>query len=196
LGGGREKANPGNKQSLPHSTITLAFKETNFEAMEPLSALSVAAAAIQFLDFGARLLGNTLNIYRSPTGQTKECVELSAVSRDLQVLATQIQGLCANMAPSEQVGAAKMLQRLSLSCKFVGDELHEALAELRASGVTKLDLLKSSFNAALKALKLGDKIQSLQSRMQKLRTDITGAIMVCLWYVRPMAVSAVPMLIQ
>ncbi|KAK0614525.1 hypothetical protein B0T14DRAFT_407896, partial [Immersiella caudata] len=148
-----------------------------------MEALSIAAAAIQFLDFGSRLLGNALSSYKSPTGQTKECVELSAVSNDLNVLATQIQHLCARMtlSPRDQADAVKLLQSLARECKFVSDELRDLLAELRASGVNRIDLAKSSFIIALKAMKSGDKIQSLRSRMQKLRTDITAAILVCLW---------------
>ncbi|KAK4443848.1 hypothetical protein QBC34DRAFT_443079 [Podospora aff. communis PSN243] len=148
-----------------------------------MEALSIAAAAIQFLDFGSRLLGNALSSYKSPTGQTKECIELSAVSNDLNVLATQIQDLCAKttVSPGHQLDSVKLLRRLSRECKLAGDELRELVAALQSSGVTRLDLAKSSFIAALKATRSGDRIQSLQSRMQKLRTDITAAVLVCLW---------------
>lgn len=58
--------------------------------MDPLSALSVAASVMQFLDFGASLVSETHAVYKSATGQTRAVVELSALAADLSILSKNI----------------------------------------------------------------------------------------------------------
>ncbi|UKZ65081.1 uncharacterized protein TrAtP1_006283 [Trichoderma atroviride] len=58
--------------------------------MDAVSALGVAAAVVQFADFGYRLIKRAHELYKSPTGQYLEHIELSVVSQDLLRLADDI----------------------------------------------------------------------------------------------------------
>lgn len=52
--------------------------------MDPLSIPSVAAATVQFLDFGTRLSIETRETYMSSVGLKRKKMELSAVAKDVK----------------------------------------------------------------------------------------------------------------
>lgn len=63
--------------------------------MEPLSALAVACAVIQFVDFGSKLIGTGLEVYKSPNGAPEEAIEI-------ETLATHAEQLSKRLASSSQ----------------------------------------------------------------------------------------------
>ncbi|KAK4126375.1 hypothetical protein N657DRAFT_670421 [Parathielavia appendiculata] len=58
--------------------------------MEPLSALSLAAAVAQFVHFGVKVLGNAREIYGSLSGATEENNNLENVTRGMQRLTDKL----------------------------------------------------------------------------------------------------------
>jgi hypothetical protein len=60
--------------------------------MDPLSALSIAASVVQFVDFGRHILSDSYEIYRSQSGELAKEVDLKIISKDLTDLVTQIKG--------------------------------------------------------------------------------------------------------
>ena len=83
--------------------------------MDPVSALGVAAAAVQFVDFGSRLLSNTLETYKNATGQSTRNMELSVISQDLVLLATEVETLLGKMEEPRPGSAAEKLKSLLLN---------------------------------------------------------------------------------
>jgi len=109
--------------------------------MEPLSALSVAAAAVQFLDFGAQLIGDARKIYSSSRGLTPEFIELSQVAKDLSTLSAAIDAKmqASKLGESEhqtpagmQAESEQTLLRLCHECKAIEAELQATLGKLQA----------------------------------------------------------------
>jgi len=150
--------------------------------MDPLSALSVAAAVVQFVDFGSHLLLDTAEHYKSTTGQNSRNVELSTISERLLLLATDVESLSGKMRKPRQGSAAERLKTLCGDCKSVNAEMQLTLAKLQASGASKLDLAKNSFVVALKGVLSDGKLRGLKERMDKIRRDMTMPTLVCLWY--------------
>ncbi len=58
--------------------------------MDPFASLSIAAAVIQFIDFGSKLVSGTYEIYRSLDGLTDEISELSSRTGRLGALASSL----------------------------------------------------------------------------------------------------------
>lgn len=58
--------------------------------MDPLSALSVAAAVVQFVDYGTRLVSKTRELYKSTQGALTTNIELEAASKRVQYLTTPL----------------------------------------------------------------------------------------------------------
>jgi hypothetical protein len=58
--------------------------------MDPFSSLSIAAAVVQFIDFGARLVAGTLEIYRSEDGHTDDVSELAKRTERLSDLMSSL----------------------------------------------------------------------------------------------------------
>ncbi|KAF3762491.1 hypothetical protein M406DRAFT_107917 [Cryphonectria parasitica EP155] len=57
--------------------------------MDPVTAVGVAAAVVQFVDYGKRLLSRAHEIYKSPDGRTESESKLLSGLKDLRTQATQ-----------------------------------------------------------------------------------------------------------
>jgi hypothetical protein len=51
--------------------------------MDPISALSLSAAILQFIDFGSKIIVATYSIYQSTDGTTRENLELAQLASTL-----------------------------------------------------------------------------------------------------------------
>ena len=143
--------------------------------MEPLSALSVAAAAIQFADFGSRLLKNALQIYSSPSNQTAQSIQLSTVSHDLTTL---IDDLELKLLESQNVGQLnETFLRLCRECKETNTELQAILDKLQARGSNQISLAASSLLVAFKQVAAADEVDRLTNRLDQIRQQIMVALL-------------------
>ncbi|KAK3305673.1 uncharacterized protein B0T15DRAFT_556009 [Chaetomium strumarium] len=132
-------------------------------AWDPLSALSVAAAVVQFADFGFRLLKSTRELYKSPSGQKAAHIELSVVSQNLSRLAAFVEAkIEENAGPSAQVFLG-----LCRECASTNDELQEILSKVEARGST---------NVMLAADTAGD-IERLANRLASIRQQMNSALL-------------------
>ena len=60
--------------------------------MDPLSALSVAAAVVQFVDYSSRMVSKSREIYKSADGALAENIDLEVASKCLQRLTEPLRG--------------------------------------------------------------------------------------------------------
>ena len=58
--------------------------------MDPLSALSVAGTVIRFVDFVAKMLSRSVELYKSTNRSLKVSGELELVTRDLQAVLVKL----------------------------------------------------------------------------------------------------------
>jgi hypothetical protein len=147
--------------------------------MEPLSALAVAAAVIQFADFGYRLLRGAHDRYTSPSGLESQAVEVSTVSKDLSQLAEDVESkLGVGTGPSEEA-----FRCLCRECKEVHDALQRILAELQARDTSRLALAARSLVAAWKEVAGESEIQKLEKRLNNIRQQMMTALLCLLLWV-------------
>jgi hypothetical protein len=92
--------------------------------MEPLSALSIAAAVVQFVDFGSSLVSKSHEIYKSAQGASISQVESEHAVRRLLGLNETLK---ASQAKNGQVHGSNEAQALKTICDNCVDLSNELL---------------------------------------------------------------------
>ncbi|KAK0712238.1 hypothetical protein B0T21DRAFT_376227 [Apiosordaria backusii] len=122
--------------------------------MEPLSALSVAAAVVQFVDWGSRVLSESRHRYKSASGETLEELEVSQLCADLSSLSQKIgettTALLKNQHPDNQhleivpeiTPHETTLIQVCQECQNIAVEISSAI---RGSGVAAKQLVAAIF---------------------------------------------------
>lgn len=138
--------------------------------MDPLSALSIAASVVQFLDFGAKLVGTGLETYRTVEGATKDNLEteyLVGYAKDLSAGLASAQKL--NRSKSLSHDEEKLLE-LARRSHVLADELVSLLVSLRSHGN------HGSWAAVQQAVRVKwseSKIASLRTRLDAVKTEMS-----------------------
>ncbi|KAH6632215.1 hypothetical protein F5144DRAFT_245063 [Chaetomium tenue] len=157
--------------------------------MEPVSAVGVAAAALQFLDFGSRLLSTSRQIYRSPSGRTAKQVTLSTITNDLAHILAQVEQATASITPTSL--AYHQLVGLSTECKDLIAPLNDALAALGKDGdsvfmydegkrVKEKSVLKT-LRCALEAIWNQAEIEETIAKLRDMERRVTTAVIFAIW---------------
>ena len=144
--------------------------------MDPLSALAVATAAAQFLEFGTSLVSGTLERYQAAAGATEHHMDIESV-------ASRLRDLIGNLHPPAQeepgppASALKInprhgrrLQTITRNCQDVVDQLLTLLAELKAVGRYKL---VGSLLATAKAIRKEKKVQQLHQKLLSTQSELS-----------------------
>src|ERR1700683_780713 len=106
--------------------------------MDPLSALSVAAAVIQFVDYGAGIVSKGTQLYKSVDGALGENIELETASIRLQRLSSGVQGSLSQARQDSTQGSPTQvdqdLETICKECVTVSQELVDKLETLKLAG--------------------------------------------------------------
>ncbi|KAK3985883.1 hypothetical protein QBC44DRAFT_403817 [Cladorrhinum sp. PSN332] len=153
--------------------------------MEPLTALGLAAAVVQFADFGVRLLSGTVRVYHSTTGQKSEHVVLATISWDLNELAKSIEIKSKSLiqhtkplTPTEET-----LLRISKQCQDTTARLNNLLQRLQANRKCsgRFDLVKESFFVTARTYCSSRHIHGLHASLVDIRQQMMMASLAVLW---------------
>ncbi len=152
--------------------------------MEPLSALGVAAAAIQFADFATRLLSETVATYKSASGKTEKVESLESVTNDLNTLTRHVvekaAGLPASPPPDSPDAVCVEACR---ECQSISQELAGILQELGAKPSFSLGgkSILSSLTAAIRAVAKESQVKALTAKLGTVQDRMKMAAMASLW---------------
>lgn len=153
--------------------------------MDPLSALAIAAAVVQFADFGFRLLKSAHELYKSPSGQRSDYIELSIVSQDLSRLADAVRAKL-----GEHAGlAGEVFLRLCGDCASTKDELQNMLDKLRAQGCTKIALAADSWRVTFRQVAAAGDVKKLAHRLDQIRQQMNVTLLYLLLSAHPQPFS-------
>ena len=141
--------------------------------MDPLSALSVAASAVQFVDFSSRLVAGSLELHNSATGQLEEHIDLEHVTKNLDKLTTD---LYCSLSLDTLTENEQRLHELCRNCHGTAIELSKALDKLKAQRGSKWE----SVVKALRSIWSREKIETLRERLDKHRQELILLILVML----------------
>jgi len=143
--------------------------------MDPISALSIAAAVVKFVHFGIRLLSDTADNYRSSLGESRDRLDLEAITQELAALSQEVQSKSRLAANS----AEEVFLRLCATCADIGKELQECIAIVNAQ--SKPGRVFRSFLLALQMGRPEDKIKALRTRLGQVEQQMMVAALVFLW---------------
>ena len=133
--------------------------------MDPLSALSLAAAVAQFVDYGIKIVSGAREIYGSLAGATSEDQFLETATREMQCVLDKLVAPTSGTPTEED----RLLVPLIAECRTLSAELLALLAKSKATDP------KSKFRSTLASMK--SKIhekekQSLQRRVEQCRVRL------------------------
>ncbi len=97
--------------------------------MDPLSALTVASAVVQMVDFGAKLFSKSVELYKSSESSLPTNIQLSLVVEDLSRISgglAAVGGLKQEQLTKDEVA----LNRLASQCNSMANELISDLQRL------------------------------------------------------------------
>jgi hypothetical protein len=162
--------------------------------MDPLSALSIAASVVQFVDFGTRLLSGTREVYKSASGQTKDIVELSTIVADLSQFSQNIREQFAKVDESRQqkTSTEEILLKTSANCLQTCADIQVAVSKLgKAEPPQSTDLkfafghqlgrVHKSFEVSFRNITSSKQIRTWQNRLTEAREQIVVSLLGLLW---------------
>jgi hypothetical protein len=162
----------------------LTFILQALDIMDPVSAFRVAGTVVTFVDFCYSLVSESIEIYRSPEGISSENFQLSTLVKDLGKISTQVSDALDTATSQALVPSDESLVRLCQECESITAEVNSALAYLQAQGGgSKAMMAKNSVTVALKAMWSKGNLQNIEKRLQQIRSEMTMAMLVSLWYV-------------
>ena len=145
----------------------LTHRQAHFQAMlDPFSALSVASAAIQFVQFGCQLVSETQEIYHSASGATKDNITIGEITNDIKELSRNLKKQASVRDPSAD---DLELGRLVSSCYEEAERLTGLLETLEVpANATKW----ASFRKAIKNARKQGKVEKIEKRLSKIQRQI------------------------
>ncbi|KAM0430101.1 hypothetical protein ACHAPT_006107 [Fusarium lateritium] len=137
--------------------------------MEPFTALGLAAAIVQFIDFGSRLINTTREISVSAKGVTKEHETLDDICSHIYTLVDELDGAADGAGTSQQkIQDEVALRQLSDKCRYTALELQNLIKSLyRTPGGTI-----ANFRQALRATCGLKKVSEMENRLKQFREQL------------------------
>ena len=156
----------------------------NFHAMvmEALAAVSLAAAAVQFIHFTSKVASKGCEIYQSVDGSLQEHVDIEHYANEFErsgwALAELHSGKYRSrgLSPSE-----KALIKVAEDCQAVCKDIQQVLWRLQNSSKVRR---YTSFYKALKAVWGEEKVNVLLRRLQLLKDELFVHLLVVMESVR------------
>jgi sensor domain CHASE-containing protein len=133
--------------------------------MDPLAAIGLASAIVQFVDYSTTIIHGAKEIYDSATGSTKENQSLEDVVIEMQHLSQKLD----YPQNAQQTDDEVALSRLAAECKILSDQILGLLTNIKPKNVkSKRQVLW----AALKNKWNERDKQELEKRLENCRSQL------------------------
>jgi hypothetical protein len=146
--------------------------------MDPLSALSIAAAVVQFVQFGCSLVSTAHQFHDSASGTLPEHIECESATTRIVELTRRIQSSASKVTfgPEE-----KAIEAVCQTCSDISKELLARLHKLRLQPGTKERRWKS-FRHALKTTWLKEDMEVIEKRLLTCQRELDSHLIANTWY--------------
>jgi hypothetical protein len=134
--------------------------------LDPLTAISLASAVVQFVDFSVKLVSAGHELYEK--GSLANNNEVEQITQDIAHLAEE---LGAHRPPSANPPSQDeiALQQLAGSCKELAEEMMTVLETLKVQKPKSgLEIVRK----ALRSMRKKGKIQNIEKRLGKIREEL------------------------
>jgi hypothetical protein len=139
--------------------------------MDPLSALSIAASVIQFLDFGSKIVSKGVHLYKSSDGTLSEHVEIEMAANRLREMSENFKKSARYRQQSPCSENRSELDTICDSCAIVSEELIAKLNELKVPYGHRHRKWKS-FRQALKTVWSREEVDNIAKRLAGFRSEL------------------------
>jgi hypothetical protein len=146
--------------------------------MDPLSALSIAAAVVQFVQFGCSLVSKAHQYHESTSGNLPEHIECESATTRILELTQRIQSSASKVIfePDE-----KAIDAICLNCADISKELLVHLNKLQLQPGIKERKWKS-FRQALKTIWLKEDMEVIEKRLLTCQRELDSHLIANTWY--------------
>lgn len=134
--------------------------------MDPLTALGLASAILQIVDFSSKLVHGAKEAYSSASGTTTELEDSEIGVNSLKRLTRQLD---VDVTAAHLSTEDKNLIDLKKGCEKLSGEIEDIV---QATKVKKSGSKRASLEVSLKAMSRKKKIASLEGRLTKYRSQI------------------------
>src|SRR5579859_2947196 len=144
--------------------------------LDPISALSVAAAVVQFVDFSRKIVCKSKELYGSTCGITEEYLGSQTVTLRLKELT---EALKKSPSSTAAIRNSPRLHQICAECDYVSEHLLEKLHQLKVPDCPTHRRCKS-FRQALKSVWSKTEIDEMARRLASLRSELDTEVLVCM----------------
>ena len=148
--------------------------------LEPLMAVGLAGNVVQFIDFSYKLFSDTRKVYQTGSGAGEEIRGISEVTTNLRDLSSKL----SSDSHREHLGSSAAVQDFKIrsianNCVRCADELLTALDKIMMKDSTTL---WKSFQVCLKTIWKHERVEAMEKRLDRLRSDMILAMQAMLRY--------------
>lgn len=147
--------------------------------MDPLTAVSLAAGILQFVDFGVKLFTTGYQTYKSCNGQTNENEHIEKLTIDLKSVAERLERDMRGCSTSLTDDDLALLG-LAKQSRSLAQELLNILEKVRGKHKSKT---WSAVSAAIQATWKKEELQTKLKRIQEIQSNINTRLLNILRYV-------------
>ena len=145
--------------------------------IDPFASISLAAAIVQFIDFGARVVRGSREIYLSRDGAQEEHIALKHVANEVSHLNELVMQAAAPRSAALQHDAT--LYELGKSCQSIAAEL---IATLDLFAIQETNGVKHRWLAFRKSMasqmpRNKERIQALDRRLERVQDQISRRLL-------------------
>ncbi|KAJ8068445.1 hypothetical protein OCU04_004001 [Sclerotinia nivalis] len=102
--------------------------------LDPFSAVSLAAAIIQLVDFSSKVISSAAELHRSSSGALANNLELSTIVSDLSALSNNLEARILHQGKHSCNTDEQAIRSLASECKELSDKLLHDLDGLKIKG--------------------------------------------------------------
>ncbi|KAK0110315.1 hypothetical protein ONS96_001932 [Cadophora gregata f. sp. sojae] len=134
--------------------------------LDPLTAISLASAVVQFVDFSVKLVSAGHELYDK--GSLANNDEIEQITQDLAHLTEELGA--DRPTPAKQLSQDEIaIKQLASSCKELADEMLEVLTTLK---LQKPESGLETVRKSLRSMRNKGKIQDIEKRLGKIRDEL------------------------
>ncbi|KAK6829837.1 hypothetical protein PG987_010421 [Apiospora arundinis] len=159
--------------------------------MDPLSALAIAAAVVQFADIGGQLMVKAWRKYRekekqnqtNSEGQWVQETELEDVLKELTLFTRTVRESTDRVVSPQAISkpAESQLVRLCEECESIAEYFQNVLTAAKKRPVQKPSQRGSKDESDLSGLWAPGTVGNMQRRLNVLQQSVTSTVILCLW---------------
>lgn len=152
--------------------------------MDPVSAVGIAAAAVQFFDYGSKILASAIAIYDDASHKSQEEIDAAVVTNNLKFCLEGLRNSTHQIprATKEEASQEDLRKRCELLAKELVDAFGTVQHESKLANANKPKKMWLSFGHAIRLTAWKkEEIQKLQKRLHDLQEELMISISADTW---------------